>query len=67
MFTWFYMINILETHDDTFNSNQVHLIVLSPSSYEIIDIYLSICEEKNIQDLVKLKLSYILIDINDKN
>ena len=61
------MSNISATLDDAFNPNQARLTATSPSPYEAADTCLNICEEKNMQDPMRLNVSYILTNVYDEN
>ncbi len=55
------------TLDDVFDPNQARLTATSPSLYEAADTCLSICEEENMQDPVKLNISCILTNAYNEN
>ncbi len=61
------MSNILATFNDAFDPNQARLTVISPFPYEVADICLNICKEENMQDPVRLNVSYILLNRYDEN
>ena len=61
------MLNISATLDITFNLNQVCLIATSLFLYKMANIYLSIYQKENIQNLVRLNILYVLTNMYNKN
>ncbi len=61
------MSNIPATPDDASDLNQARQIAISLFPYKAADTYLSICEEENMQNPVRLNVSCILTDAYDEN